>query len=174
MIWRIVRSRGFIPLVLILGALLYWKLHTGPAKAISVGYVGDRDAILWNTLAQVREAVGQVHYGDRVEVVRVEGSAVQVRTSAGTIGWMRDSRQLMDSDLWGKSAALFEKARTLPVQAVGRTKTVTNLRVEPGRDGKRIFQFGRGTRVLILARAVAEAPQGPEENSTEGKAVSAG
>jgi hypothetical protein len=174
MIWRIVRSRGFIPLVLILGALLYWRLHTGPAKAISVGYVGDRDAILWNTLAQVREAVGQVHYGDRVEVMRAEGTAVQVRTSAGTIGWMRDSRQLMDSDLWGKSAALFEKARTLPVQAVGRTKTVTNLRVEPGRDGKRIFQFGRGTRVLILARAVADAPQGPEENSTEGKVVSAG
>jgi len=174
MIWRIVRSRGFIPFVLILSALLYWKLHTGPAKAISVGYVGDRDAILWNTLAQVREAVGQVHYGDRVEVMRVEGAAVQVRTSTGTIGWMRDSRQLMDSDLWGKSAALFEKARTLPVQAVGRTKTVTNLRVEPGRDGKRIFQFGRGTRVLILARAVADAPQGPEENSTEGKAVSAG
>ena len=27
MIWRIVRSRGFIPVVLILAALLYWKLH---------------------------------------------------------------------------------------------------------------------------------------------------
>src|ERR1700688_4857682 len=80
----------------------------------------------------------------------------------------------MDSDLWGKSAALFEKARTLPVQALGRTKTVSNLRVEPGRDGKRIFQFGRGTRVLILARAVAEAPQGPEENLQEGKTASAG
>jgi hypothetical protein len=174
MIWRIVRSRGFIPIVLILAALLYWKLHTGPPQAISVGYVGDRDVILWNTLAQVRESVGQVHYGDRVEVVRVEGPSVQVRTPSGTIGWIRDSRQLMDSDLWGKSAALFEKARTLPVQALGRTKTVSNLRVEPGRDGKRIFQFGRGTRVLILARAVADAPQGPEENSQEGKAVSAG
>ena len=129
MIWRIVRSRGFIPVVLVFGALLYWKFHAASPKVISVGYVGDRDAILWNTLAQVREAVGQVHYGDRVEVMRAEGTAVQVRTSAGTIGWMRDSRQLMDSDLWGKSAALFEKARTLPVQAVGRTKTVTNLPV---------------------------------------------
>jgi hypothetical protein len=29
MIWRIVRSRGFIPIVLILAALLYWKLHAG-------------------------------------------------------------------------------------------------------------------------------------------------
>ncbi len=173
MIWRIVRSRGFIPIVLILAALLYWKLHPGSPKVISVGYVGDRDVILWNSLAQVRESVGEVHYGDRVEVVRVEGTAVQVRTTSGAIGWIRDSRQMMDSDLWGKSASLFESARTLPVQARGRTKTVSNVRVEPGRDGKRIFQFGRGTPVLILERAVADAPQGPEENSQEEKAASA-
>jgi hypothetical protein len=171
MIWRIVRSRGFIPIVLILGALLYWKLHTGPPKVISVGYIGDRSVILWNTLAQVRESVGEVHYGDRVEVVRVEGTSAQVRTTSGTMGWMRDSRQMMDSDLWGKSTALFQKARTLSVQARGRTKTLSNVRVEPGRDGKRIFQFARGTRVSILARAVADAPQGPEESTHEGKTV---
>jgi len=173
MIWRIVRSRGFIPIVLILAALLYWRLHPGSPKVISVGYVADRDVILWNTLAQVREEVAEVHYGDRVEVLRLEGTAVQVRTSSGTIGWMRDSRQMMDSDLWGKSAALIERARTLPVQARGRTKTVSNVRVEPGRDGQRIFQFARGTRVLILERAVADASQGPEENSHEEKASAA-
>jgi hypothetical protein len=172
MIWRIVRSRGFIPILLIFAALVYWKLHQGPPRVISVGYVGDRDVILWNSLAQVRESVGEVHYGDRVEVVREEGTAVQVRTASGTIGWIRDSRQMMDSDLWGKSASLFQRARTLPVQARGRTKTVSNVRVEPGRDGKRIFQFARGTPVLILERAVADAPQGPEENSQEEKAAS--
>jgi len=164
MIWRIVRSRGFIPIVLILCALLYWKLHTGQVKAISVGYVGDRVVLLWNTLAEVRESVGEVHYGDRVEVLRVDGPAVQVRTATGTIGWMRDSHQLMDSDLWAKIATLLDHARTLPVQARGRTKAVSNVRAAPGRDGKRIFQFDRDTKVLILERAVADAP-GSEENS---------
>jgi hypothetical protein len=173
MIWRIVRKRGFIPIVLILAALLYWKLHAGSPKVLSVGYVGDRDVILWDSLAQVRESVGQVHYGDRLEVVRVEGASVQVRTPSGAIGWIRDSRQMMDSDLWGKSASLFKRARTLPVQARGRTKTVSNVRVEPGRDGKRIFQFARGTPVLILERAVADASQGPEENSQVEKAAPA-
>jgi hypothetical protein len=173
MIWRIVRGRGFIPIVLILGALLYWKLHPGSPKVISVGYVADRVVILWNTLAQVRESVGEVHYGDRVEVVRVEGSAVQVRTPSGTIGWMRDSREMMDSDLWAKSASLLESARTMPVQARGRTKTLSNVRVEPGRDAKRIFQFGRGTRVLILKRAVADASQGTEENPPGEKTAAA-
>jgi hypothetical protein len=173
MIWRVVRSRGFIPILLVLAALVYWKLHAGPPKALSVGYVGDRDVILWNTLAEVRESVGEVHYGDRVEIVRVDGNASQVRTTSGAIGWMRDSRQIMDSELWGKTAALLEHARSLPVQARGRTKTLSNVRVEPGRDGKRIFQFGRGTRVLILERAVADAAQGPEENSREEKTAAA-
>jgi hypothetical protein len=103
----------------------------------------------------------------------VEGTAVQVRTTSGTIGWIRDSRQIMDSDLWGESASLFERARALPVQARGRTKTVSNVRVQPGRDGKRIFQFARGTPVLILERAVADAPPGSEDNSQEEKAASA-
>jgi hypothetical protein len=174
MIWSIVRRLGIIPIVLVLGALLYWKFHSGPPKAISVGYVGDRDVILWNTLAQVRESVAEVHYGDRVEVLRVEGPATQVRTSAGAIGWMRDSRQLMDSQLWGKSAALLERARTLPVQGRGRTKTVSNLRAEPGRDAPRIFQFGRGTHVLILQRAVADASPGTDETSPDAKSATSG
>lgn len=173
MLGRILRSHILIPLILIVAALLYWKVHSGPPKAISVGYVADRDVILWNTLAQVREETAEVHYGDRVEVLRVEGTAAQVRTASGTVGWVRDSRQLMDSDLWGKSSALLEKARTLPVQARGRTKTVSNVRVEPGRDGKRIFQFARGTAVLILARAVADASPAPEENAQEEKAAAA-
>jgi hypothetical protein len=134
MIWRIL-SRGFIPVIMILAALVYWKLHAAP-KVISIGYVADRDVILWNTLAQVREPVAEVHYGDRVEVIRMEGTALQLRTAAGKIGWMRDSRQMMDSDLWGKSAALLDRARKLPVEARGRTKTVSNVRVEPGRGSE--------------------------------------
>jgi hypothetical protein len=174
MIWRIVRSRGFIPIVLILAALVYWKLHPSAPKVLSIGYVAEREVILWNTLAQVRESVGDAHYGDRVEVIGSEGTAVKVRTPSGSIGWIRDSRQLMDSDLWAKSASLLESSRLLPVQARGRTKTLSNVRIEPGRDGKRIFQFARGTRVLILKRAVADAAQGPEENPSEEKTASAG
>lgn len=165
MISRILRSWLFVPALLIFAALIYWRVHQSPPKAISVGYIGERDVILWNTLAQVRESVGEVHYGDRVEVVRIEGAATQVRTASGTLGWIRDSRQIMDSDLWDKSATLLDRARTLPVQGRGRTKTVSNVRVAPGRDGPRIFQLARGTRVLILERAVADAPQGPEETT---------
>jgi hypothetical protein len=171
MFWKIVRRRGVIPLVLILAALAYWQLHPRVPKTIEVGYVGDRAVTIWNTLAQVRQPVAELHYGERVEVVREEGTSAQVRTASGALGWLLDTRQLMDSDLWAQSAALLASARAMPVQATGKTKTVSNVRVKPGRDGKRIFQFVRGTQVVVLERTVADAPQANDENSTEEKSA---
>jgi len=125
--------------------------------------------MLWNTLAQVRQPVGELHYGDRVEVLREEGTSAQVRATSGTIGWLLDSRQMMDSELWGEAASLLAHANALPVQAHGHTKTVSNVRVEPGREGKRVFQFMRGTPVVILERTIADAPQAIEEGAQDEK-----
>jgi hypothetical protein len=173
MFWRIVRTRGAIPLLFILAALAYWRLHPRVPKTIEAGYVADRTVTLWNTLAQVRQPVADLHYGDRVEVVREEGTSAQLRTASGTLGWLLDTRQMMDSELWGQSASLLARARAMPVQARGRTKTVSNVRIEPGRNAKRIFQFLRGTPVVVLARTVADAPQAGDENSTNEKGASA-
>jgi hypothetical protein len=166
MFGRILRMRGIIPLILILAALGYWRLHPGPPKVLAIGYVADRTVPLWNTLAQVRQRVGDLHYGERVEIVRQEGTAAQVRTPSGALGWLLDARQLMDSALWEQSAALLMRAVAMPVQARGLTKTVSNVRVEPGRNSKRIFQFARGTHVLVLDRTVADGPQSNEDNPT--------
>ena len=173
MLWQILRKRRVIPVVLILAAFAYWKLHPSAPKTIEVGYVGDRAVTIWNTLAQVRQPVAELHYGDRVEVVRVEGAAAQVRTASGALGWLLDTRQMIDSDLWGKNSSLLVRARAMPVQARGRTKATSNLRVEPGRKGKRIFQLPRGTSVMVLERTRADAPQSSDENSTTEKSASA-
>lgn len=169
MVWRILRRQGIIPLVLILAALAYWRLHPRAPKYISVGYVADRNVMLWNTLAQVKQPVAQLQYGDRVEIVREEGTAAQVHTGSGIVGWLLDSRQIMDVELWKQSAALLARARTLPVQARGQTKTVSNVRIEPGRNGKRIFQLMRGTPVVVLERTVADAAPPIDENSQDEK-----
>ena len=165
MLGRILRVRGIIPVILILAAFGYWRLHPGPPKFIAIGYVADRDVPLWNTLAQVRERVGDLHYGERVEIVRQEGTAAQIRTRLGVLGWVLDTRQLMDPPLWEQSNALLARARAMPVQARGQTKTVSNVRAEPGRNGRRIFQFTRGTQVLVLDRAIADATQVNEDSS---------
>ena len=163
MLGRILRMRGIIPVILILAALGYWWLHARPPKAIAIGYVADRDVPLWNSLAQVHQRVGDLHYGDRVEIMRQEGTAAEVRTPSGTIGWLPDSRELMDASLWEQSTALLARARAMPVQARGKTKTVSNVRIEPGRNGKRIFQFPRGTQVVVLNRTIADAPTSSED-----------
>src|SRR5579862_4090678 len=106
MAWRILRRQGVIPVVLILSALAYWKLHPRSPKYISTGYVADNNVTLWNTLAQVRQPVAELHYGDRVDVIREEGTSSQLHTASGFTGWLLDSRQIMDAELWGQSAAL--------------------------------------------------------------------
>jgi hypothetical protein len=159
----LIRGRGLFPLLLILAALAYWWLHPSSPKIIAIGYIADPSVVLWSTPAQVRDQAAELHYGDRVEIVRQEGATAQVRTAAGVLGWLLDSRQIMDSALWQQSADLLARARTRPVQARGLTKTVSNVRIEPGRNARRVFQFTRGTPVVVLERTVAEAPQAGEE-----------
>jgi hypothetical protein len=163
----LIRGRGLFPLLLILAALAYWWLHPSSPKVIAIGYIADPGVVLWNTPSQVRDQAAELHYGDRVEIVRQEGATAMVRTSAGVLGWLLDSRQIMDSVLWQQSADLLARARTLPVQARGLTKTVSNVRIEPGRNARRVFQFTRGTPVAVLERTVAEVPQASEEPAPE-------
>src|ERR1700704_334778 len=144
MLGRILRVRGIIPVILILAAFGYWRLHPGPPKIISIGYVADRDVPLWNTLAQVRKRVGDLHYGERVEIVRQEGTAAQIRTRLGVLGWVLDTRQLMDPPLWEQSNALLARARAMPVQARGQTKTVSNVRARAGPQRQAFFQIHAG------------------------------
>ena len=169
MFWHLVRKWAILPIVLIVAGLSYWALHPHSPKFLTIGYIGDRTVTLWSTLAQVRQPIIDLHYGDRVEVTAQEGAAAQVRTVAGTIGWLLDSRQVMDAKLWRQSAELLTRARTLPVQSRGQTKAASNVRVEPGRDGARIYKFPRGTPVVVLGRAVRDVASGSEENSTKDK-----
>src|SRR5260370_35816249 len=85
MFGRILRARGIIPVILILAALIYWWLRPRAPNFIAIEYVADRDAPLWNTLAQVRQRVADLHYGERLEVVRQEGTAVPQPPASGAL-----------------------------------------------------------------------------------------
>ena len=69
----------------------------------------------------------------------------------------------MDTALWQRSTKLLKQVVPMPVQARGRTKVATNLRVEPGRTQARLYQFGRGVPVEIVGRAVADWVQVTDE-----------
>ena len=133
-------------------------------------YISERSVTLWSSVAQVREPIDTLHYGDRVDVMSRRNDSVKVRTVSGVVGWV-DSRLLLEPALWQRSVRLLNSAKPMPVQARGRTKVQTNLRVEPGRTAPRLYQFGRGVPIEVVARGVADWVQGDEhENARENDA----
>ena len=149
-----------VPL-LALVALVAWFFRP-KHESLGEGYVSEKSVTLWSSMAQVREPVGTLHYGDRVDMLAKRNDFVKVKTTAGAVGWV-DGRLLMDPALWQRCEELLKRAESLPVQASGRTKVATNLRVEPGRTAPRLYQFGRGVPVEVVARAVADWVQASDE-----------
>jgi len=149
-----------VPL-LALVTLLAWMLRP-KHETLGVAFVSEKAAPLLSGIAQVRESVGMLHYGERVDVVGKRNDYVKVRTSAGTIGWV-ESRKLMEPALWQRSIKLLDQTHGMPVQARGRTKVSTNLRVQPGRTEPRLYKFARNVPVEIVGRAVADWAQVTDE-----------
>jgi len=150
-----VRNRWIAVLVLLaLTAGIWWARRRPPQY--SSAYVADRAATLWSTTAQVRQPVATLHYGQRVVILRRSGDQDEVRAEDGASGWI-DAHQLMDPALWQQAATLLGSVRTMPVQAVGHTRSLSNVRIEPGRDAPRIFQFGRNVPVAVFERKLVTA-----------------
>lgn len=148
------RGQVIIAIVLLAMIFAYWWLWPR-SGAVAEAYVSERIATLWSSLAQVKEPLATLHYGERVTLLERKGEQARVRTSRGVSGWV-EARILMDPALWQRSAQLLAKARGMPVQARGRTKSVSNARVEPGRAAARVYQFGRGMPVQVVSRATVE------------------
>ena len=155
-----------VPL-LCLVALLAW-IFRPKHESLGEAYVSERTVTLWSSIAQVREQMGVLGYGERVDVLARRNDNVKVRTTSGMAGLI-DARYLMEPELWQRSANLLKQVQSMPVQARGRTKVPTNLCVEPGRTEPRLYQFARGTEVEILGRAVADWVQVADEKETAGE-----
>lgn len=149
-----------VPLLCVV-ALLAW-IFRPKHESLGEAYISERTVTMWSSVAQVREQMGVLSYGERVDVLARRNDNVKIRTAGGAVGWV-DARYLMDPELWQRSANLLRQAQSMPVQARGRTKVPTNLRVAPGRTEPRLYQFTRGTEVEILAREVEDWVQVADE-----------
>ena len=149
MIWRIVRSRGFIPVVLILAALLSriparLKSFRSGTWATATSSSGTRSPRCANPSAKI------LHYGDRVEVGPGRGVSGSSARALGNDGMDARFAANYRSELWGKSASLLEGARTLPIQEreAGR-KPSAMCASNRAAMASAYFKLARGTRVLI-------------------------
>src|SRR5260370_36860441 len=126
-----------VPL-LSLVALTAWMLRPR-RETLGEAFVSEKVASLLSGIAQVREPVGTLHYGERVDVVGRRNDYVKVRTNAGTGGWV-ESRKLMEPALWQRSIKLLDQKRRMSVHARGRTKVSTNRRGQTGRTTRALNQ----------------------------------
>ena len=147
----------FAAVAVLLVAAAFWWVRASRETTLEDAYVGGREVTVWSRLAQVREPVAMLHYGDHVGVFERRSGKARVRTAAGVVGWVEEAL-LTDATLWERGAKLVEQARALPLQGHGHTKVPTNLRAEAGRTAPKIYQFRAGVPVDVLARAVAEVP----------------
>jgi hypothetical protein len=115
---------------------------------------------VWSSTAQVRRSEGELHFGERVMVIERFGTDVEIRTGAGLTGWVQQA-QLMPRETWQRALDESRKAQSLPVMGRGHTKVLTNLRLDPGRDGARLLQLSANVPVEMLERrVVAEDEEG--------------
>ena len=162
----VARGRWILVLLLLVAVVAIWRTRRKPPQ-YSSAYVGDRAATLWSTTAQVRQPVAMLGYGEKVAVMRRAGDQAEVQTDDGTHGWV-DVSLLMEPDLWRRSEDLLAHAQTLTVQASGRTRNVSNVHIEAGRDTPRIYQFGRDIPVVVLERKVLPVPVSSTDEKAPG------
>ena len=152
-----------VPLLCLVGVTAW--MFRPKRESLGDAFVSEKVAPVLSGIAQVRQQVGVLRYGERVEVLSKRNEYMKVRTPAGAVGWV-EAHQLMEPALWQRSIKLLEQARNMPVQARGRTKVSTNLRVLPGRTEPRVYQFARNVPVEIVGRGVADWVQTTDEKDS--------
>lgn len=148
-------------IILVVAAYLRLDRRT---PALEIDYAANREVILWNTTAVVRQPVTTVNFGERLDVLRRSDEQAEVRTSQGLTGWVSQG-ELISSELWDKAEERTKKAQAMPVEARGHTRVLSNLHVEPGRDEPRLRQLSRNVPVDLLERKVVAAPVKNESES---------
>ena len=69
-----------VPL-LILVVVVAWLLRP-KHESLGDAYISERSITLWSSVAQVREPVDTLHYGDHVDVLARRNDSVKIRTAA--------------------------------------------------------------------------------------------
>jgi hypothetical protein len=147
---------GFV-VVVVISVALYFRLHRSAKPPAETAYAGNREVTLWSTTAQVRSPVATASFGDRLDVMNRFGDQVQVRTALGATGWASE-RDLLSAELWQNSKDLNAATETRPVEARGRTRVLSNMHLEPGRDTPRLRQLNKNVAVDLFERRPVEVP----------------
>jgi uncharacterized protein YgiM (DUF1202 family) len=118
-------------------------------------YVSAAETSLRDRVATLFGKVGQVHNGDRVEVLEKQRRFVRVKTDKGQEGWIEE-RSLVSQEVYDGFQQLAKDSSSIPVQAHGTTRAELNMHLTPARDGEHLYQLKEGEKLEVLKRATAD------------------
>jgi len=134
--------------------LLYIPAHTPPGEGANVLPLS---VDVMDTPAEVRNVIGHLRSGDRVDVLARTAHWSEVRMPQGGNGWV-ESKDLLDAATYQRGAALLKDLEDYPRQAAGHTSAVTNLHLEPARDSTVLAELAASQPLEIFDRRVVDRP----------------
>ncbi len=108
-------------MLVVLAAGIYWRVRP-KTSVLADAFIGEPNVTLWSSTAQVHESLGELHWGDSVEVLSRNGNQVKVRTPQKIEGWI-ESHSLLDAASWQGEKKLFQSSHTMAIQACGPHKS---------------------------------------------------
>jgi hypothetical protein len=142
-------------LVAVVGTGIY--LYRRKRPPVEIAYAANRGVTVWNTIAAVRQPIGTIDYGTKLEVLQRFENQAKVRTPSGTVGWVKQSN-LLAPEFWEETKQLDAQTAAMPVEARGKTAVLTNLHIAPGRGAARIMQLSKLVPVEMFERQPLEVP----------------
>ncbi len=152
-----------LALVLVIGLGLYLNFrHSAPP--LEIAYAGNKQVTVWSTSAQVREPIGTLNFGERLDVLQRFQDQVKIRTAKGEVGWVPE-HDLLSADSWQMLKDLEVRSASMVIEARGHTRVLSNLHFGPGRDTPRVRQLNKDVPLDVLTRQPAEInPAAPGAN----------
>jgi hypothetical protein len=148
---------------------VYYRWIWIPAHTVHgpAAYVLPRSLDVMDTTAEIRNKIGQLKAGDRVEVLTTTAHWSKLRLAGDQAGWV-ETKYLLDGASYERGQAILKSLSQQTAQAAGHTSTSTNLHLEPARDSLSLGELPQNEPLEVFARRTVERPsdaQAPAKGS---------
>jgi hypothetical protein len=118
---------------------------------MEVEYVTSPSLDLLDTPAVVHKVLAVLKYGDRVEILKKQGSWAKVRAGNGNEGWVI-TKVLIQAQIFENGQKLLQGLRSKQVQATGHTVLAANIHLEANREAPTLGMLTQGQSVNVFDR----------------------
>jgi len=139
---------------------IYYHWFRTPARPRQVNYVISPSLDMLDTPAVVHKVVAVLKYGDRVEILKVQGNWAKVQAGAGTEGWVI-TKELIPAKIYEGGQKILKELKQRQPQAAGHTVQAVNIHLEPRRDTPTLGMLMQGKTLEVFdRRMVPRKPSG--------------